>query len=88
MTDEDTEGKELIESNVSLETEETEETEEVTEAGIMPESAVAQDDYVNPRGVRFTPQEPIKEGTVRFLINLFFLENPYPKQPNLSNCGD
>ena len=58
---EDDDSKEIMGSTASLETVESEDLSEVTE-GSQPESSLQQDDYVNPRGVRFTPQEPVKEG--------------------------
>lgn len=48
-------------STASLETVESEDLSEVAE-GSQTEAMLQQDDYVNPRGVRFTPQEPVKEG--------------------------
>lgn len=60
MTDDD-HSKEIMGSTASLETVESEDLSEVTE-GSQAESSLQQDDYVNPRGVRFTPQEPVKEG--------------------------
>ena len=68
---EDDDSKERMGSTASLETVESEDLSEVTE-GSQPESSLQQDDYVNPRGVRFTPQEPVKEGNTKNLIN-------YPK---------
>ena len=63
MTEEDNDDrKEIMGSTASLETVESEDLSEVTE-GTQSESSLQQDDYVNPRGVRFTPQEPVKEGT-------------------------
>ena len=58
---EDDDSKEIMGSTASLETVESEDLSEVTD-GSQPESSLQQDDYVNPRGVRFTPQEPVKEG--------------------------
>lgn len=58
---EDDDGKEIMGSTASLETVESEDLSELTE-GSQPDSNLQQDDYVNPRGVRFTPQEPVKEG--------------------------
>ena len=64
MTEEDShdDGKEIMGSTVSLETVGSEDLSETTESS-QAESSIQQDDYVNPRGVRFTPQEPVKEGT-------------------------
>ena len=53
--------KEIMGSTASLETVESEDLSEVAE-GSQTEATLQQDDYVNPRGVRFTPQEPVKEG--------------------------
>ena len=62
MTEEDNDdSKEIMGSTASLETVGSEDLSEITE-GSQPESNIQQDDYVNPRGVRFTPQEPVKEG--------------------------
>lgn len=62
MTEEDNDdSKEIMGSTASLETVGSEDLSEITE-GSQPESSIQQDDYVNPRGVRFTPQEPVKEG--------------------------
>ena len=67
MTEEDShdDSKEIMGSTVSLETVGSEDLSELTE-GSQAESSVQQDDYVNPRGVRFTPQEPVKEGTYMY----------------------
>ena len=64
MTEEDShdDSKEIMGSTMSLETVGSEDLSELTESS-QAESSVQQDDYVNPRGVRFTPQEPAKEGT-------------------------
>lgn len=61
---EDDDSKEIMGSTASLETVESEDLSEVTELGSQTDqsSLQQQDDYVNPRGVRFTPQEPVKEG--------------------------
>lgn len=90
MTEEDNDdSKEIMGSTASLETVESEDLSEITE-GSQPESSLQQDDYVNPRGVRFTPQEPVKEGAgplvpyglpcirelFRFLISLI---NPHDR---------
>ncbi|KAL9961546.1 hypothetical protein ACROYT_G030504 [Oculina patagonica] len=86
---EDDDSKEIMGSTASLETVESEDLSEVTE-GSQTESSLQQDDYVNPRGVRFTPQEPVKEGAgplvpyglpcirelFRFLISLI---NPHDR---------
>ena len=63
MTEDDDHVKEIMGSTASLETVESEDLSEVTEGG-QTEGMLQQDDYVNPRGVRFTPQEPVKEGIV------------------------
>ena len=67
MTEEDShdDSKEIMGSTVSLETVGSEDLSELTE-GSQAESSGQQDDYVNPRGVRFTPQEPVKEGTCAY----------------------
>lgn len=91
MTEEDCneDSKEIMGSTASLETVGSEDLSEITE-GIHTESGLQQDDYVNPRGVRFTPQEPVKEGSgplvpyglpctrelFRFLISLI---NPHDR---------
>ena len=64
MTEEDShdDSKEIMGSTMSLETVGSEDLSELTESS-QAESSGQQDDYVNPRGVRFTPQEPVKEGT-------------------------
>lgn len=65
---EDDDNKEIMGSTASLETVESEDLSEITE-GSQAESSLQQDDYVNPRGVRFTPQEPVKEGNTNNIIN-------------------
>lgn len=60
------ENKDTPEDGISVETEEGDDAAEVTER-TSSESSVLQDEYVNPRGVRFTPQEPPKEGIQDFL---------------------
>ena len=65
---EDDDSKEIMGSTASLETVESEDLSEVTD-GSQTEPSLQQDDYVNPRGVRFTPQEPVKEG-MRWLQTL------------------
>lgn len=67
MTEEDShdDSKEIMGSTVSLETVGSEDLSELTESS-QAESSGQQDDYVNPRGVRFTPQEPVKEGTYMY----------------------
>lgn len=60
---EDDDSKEIMGSTASLETVESEDLSE--ELGSQADqSSLQQDDYVNPRGVRFTPQEPVKEGII------------------------
>ena len=86
MTEEDNDdSKEIMGSTASLETVGSEDLSEVTE-GSQPESNIQQDDYVNPRGVRFTPQEPVKEGMkisdTLWDINLeFFLQGCFSVKP-------
>lgn len=91
MTEEDShdDSKEIMGSTMSLETVGSEDLSELTESS-QAESSGQQDDYVNPRGVRFTPQEPVKEGVgplvpyglpctrelFRFLISLI---NPHDR---------
>ncbi|KAJ7337743.1 G-box binding factor [Desmophyllum pertusum] len=86
---EDDDSKEIMGSTASLETVESEDLSEITD-GSQTEPSLQQDDYVNPRGVRFTPQEPVKEGAgplvpyglpcirelFRFLISLI---NPHDR---------
>ena len=75
MTEEDNDdSKEIMGSTASLETVGSEDLSEITE-GSQPESNIQQDDYVNPRGVRFTPQEPVKEG-VEIIFFIFLLQDP------------
>ena len=62
------ENKDTPEDGISVETEEGDDAAEVTER-TSSESSVLQDEYVNPRGVRFTPEEPPKEGIQDFLID-------------------
>lgn len=89
ITEDDDQVKEIMGSTASLETVESEDLSEVAE-GSQTEAMLQQDDYVNPRGVRFTPQEPVKEGAgplvpyglpcirelFRFLISLI---NPHDR---------
>ncbi|XP_022788096.1 Golgi-specific brefeldin A-resistance guanine nucleotide exchange factor 1-like isoform X3 [Stylophora pistillata] len=89
VTEDDGHVKELMGSTASLETVESEDLSEAAE-GSQTEAMLQQDDYVNPRGVRFTPQEPVKEGAgplipyglpcirelFRFLISLI---NPHDR---------
>ena len=65
MTDDDGEDKDKRERTVSVSVSiDGEDVEEVADGpvGQNVDPVAAQDDYVNPRGVRFTPQEPAKEG--------------------------
>ena len=62
MTEEDIdENKDSLEESGSVETETGDDATEVAEH--MPSKVSnVQDEYVNPRGVRFMPQEPAREG--------------------------
>ena len=71
MTDDDGDSKDAREDrtvsvSVSLDGEDVEEIVEGTMGQNIDPSA-PQDDYVNPRGVRFTPQEPVKEGKLLYI---------------------
>jgi hypothetical protein len=59
LTEEDLDDNKDI---ASLETDDGDDVVEVHADGRTTEMSGPNDEYVNPRGVRFTPQEPIKDG--------------------------
>lgn len=59
MTEEDIEEHK---DTISVETDEGDEATEVHNDARTSDMSGAPDEYINPRGVRFTPQEPAKEG--------------------------
>ena len=65
MTDNEEENKQTRERTVSVSVSlDGEDVEEIVESTICQNAdpSAPQDDFVNPRGVRFTPQEHVKEG--------------------------
>ena len=70
MTDDDGDSKDARERTVSVSVSlDGEDVEEIVEGtmGRNIDPSAPQDDYVNPRGVRFTPQEPVKEGKLLYI---------------------
>ena len=61
--------------DAALEIDEGDEVVEVHSDGRTSELSGANDEYVNPRGVRFTPQEPVKEGVSTDSNKVFMCNN-------------